>query len=84
MDRQRLLAALRQYLFVSISRACAESLAAENASRLAAMQAAERSMEERHEELLAEFRRRRQDAITAELQDVVSGYEALRSRAAGA
>lgn len=83
MDRERLLAALvRQFLFVSIARACAESLAAENASRLAAMQAAEKSMADRHEELLAEYRRRRQDAITAELQDVVSGYEALRSSGA--
>lgn len=69
---------LRQYFFVSVFRACAESLAAENASRLAAMQAAEKSLAERQEELLGEFRRQRQDAITAELLDVVSGYEALR------
>lgn len=81
MERGRLFAhLLRQYFFVSIFRACAESLAAENASRLAAMQAAERNLEERHDELLGEFRRERQDAITAELLDVVSGYEALRVR----
>ena len=80
IGRERLLSALlRQYIFVSIFRACAESLAAENASRLAAMQAAERSLDERHEELLGEFRRQRQNAITAELLDVVSGYEALRT-----
>jgi F-type H+-transporting ATPase subunit gamma len=79
MERRRLLAVLlRQYFFVSIFRACAESLAAENASRLAAMQAAEKSLEERHDALLGEFRRQRQDAITAELLEVVSGYEALR------
>ena len=78
MERDRLLASLlRQYFFVSLFRACAESLAAENASRLAAMQAAEKSLSERKEELLCEFRRQRQDAITAELLDVVSGYEAL-------
>lgn len=77
MDRDRLLAALlRQYIFVSVARACAESLATENASRLAAMQAAEKSLAERHEELLGQFRRQRQDAITAELLDIVSGYEA--------
>ena len=80
IERGRLFAALlRQYFFVSIFRACAESLAAENASRLAAMQSAEKSLDERHEELRGEFRRQRQDAITAELLDVVTGYEALRA-----
>ena len=79
-ERGRLFAALlRQYFFVSIFRACAESLAAENTSRLAAMQSAEKSLDERHEELRGEFRRQRQDAITAELLDVVTGYEALRA-----
>jgi F-type H+-transporting ATPase subunit gamma len=79
MDRTRLFAALlRQHLFVSVFCACAESLAAENASRLAAMQGAEKNLSERHTELLAEFRRVRQDAITNELLDVVTGYEALR------
>ena len=79
MDRTRLFSVLlKQHFFVSVFRACAESLAAENASRLAAMQAAEKSLSERRTELLAEFRRMRQDAITNELLDVVAGYEALR------
>lgn len=69
---------LTQHFFVSVFRACAESLAAENASRLAAMQAAEKNLSERHAELTTEFRRLRQDAITNELLDVVAGYEALR------
>lgn len=77
MDRGALLAALmRQYFFVTVFRACAESLASENGARLVAMQAAEKSLAEHGAELKAEFRRRRQDAITAELLDVVSGYEA--------
>ena len=38
------------------------------------MQSAEKSLAERHEELLGEFRRQRQDSITAEILDVVSGY----------
>ena len=86
MRRELLFARLlRQFFFVTLFRACAESLAAENAARLAAMQSAERNLEERQQALLGEFRRRRQDAITAELLDVVSGYEALqRSRADGA
>jgi F-type H+-transporting ATPase subunit gamma len=70
-------ALLRQYFFVSVLRALIESIAAENASRLAAMQAAERSLDERGAELLAELRRKRQDRITDELLDIVSGYEAL-------
>ena len=35
---------VREYLFVSIFRACAESLASEYASRLAAMQRAEKTL----------------------------------------
>ena len=78
MDRETLFAALvRQYLFVSLVRACAESQAAEHASRLSAMQSASRNLDERQVELIGEFRRRRQEVITAELLDVVSGYEAL-------
>jgi F-type H+-transporting ATPase subunit gamma len=80
MRRELLFARLlRQFFFVTIFRACAESLAAENAARLAAMQSAGRNLQERQQELLGEFRRLRQDAITAELLDVVSGYEALQA-----
>ncbi len=68
---------LHQYLFVSLFRACAESQASEHAARLDAMQSAQRSMDERLEELTMEFRRARQGAITAELLDVVSGFEAV-------
>jgi F-type H+-transporting ATPase subunit gamma len=80
MERSRLFSALlRQHFFVTVFRACAESLAAENASRLAAMQAAEKNLSERHTALLGAFRRTRQDAITNELLDVVAGYEALQA-----
>jgi len=78
MDRELLLRRLlHQYLFVSIFRACAESQAGEHASRLASMQAAERNLDNRLDEVTALFRRARQTAITAELLDVVSGYEAI-------
>lgn len=84
MDRAALLAALlRQYFFVSVLRAQIESIAAENASRLAAMQAAERSLEERGDALLAELRHQRQEAITTELLEIVSGFEALGGEASG-
>jgi len=65
------------YLFVSIFRACAESLAAENASRLAAMQRADKNIDELLEDLNRTFHRLRQNGIDEELFDVVSGFEAL-------
>jgi F-type H+-transporting ATPase subunit gamma len=68
---------LRGYLFVSIFRACAESLASENASRLAAMQRADKNIDELLEDLNRTFHRMRQNGIDEELFDVISGFEAL-------
>ncbi|MGA2148587.1 MAG: F0F1 ATP synthase subunit gamma [Bryobacteraceae bacterium] len=68
------------YLFVSLFRACAESLASENASRLAAMQRADKNIDELLEDLNRTFHRLRQDGIDEELFDVVSGFEALTSK----
>jgi F-type H+-transporting ATPase subunit gamma len=70
-------ALIREYLFVSIFRASAESLASENASRLAAMQRADRNIDELLETLNGTFHRLRQNGIDEELFDVVSGFEAL-------
>ncbi len=67
----------RERLFVSLYRLAALSMAAENAARLAAMQAAEKNIQELREDLNAAFRDTRQNAITAELLDIVSGFEAL-------
>ncbi|MEP7244530.1 MAG: F0F1 ATP synthase subunit gamma [Gammaproteobacteria bacterium] len=77
---QTLEALIGEYLFVSLFRACAESLASENASRLAAMQRAEKNIDELLEGMNAAFHRLRQSSIDEELFDVVSGFEALRSR----
>jgi len=80
MAQPALLAALvRQYLFVSVFRACAQSLASEHASRLESMQLAEKNIENHLGELEAAYRQRRQEEITVELLDVVAGYEALTS-----
>ena len=73
---------IREYLFVLLFQACAESLASENASRLAAMQRAEKNIEEILEELNRTFHRIRQESIDEELFDVISGYEALSGKAA--
>ncbi len=70
-------ALIREYLFVTLFRACAESLASENASRLAAMQRAEKNIEELQEDLNRTFHRLRQSDIDEELFDVISGFEAL-------
>jgi F-type H+-transporting ATPase subunit gamma len=70
-------ALIREYLFVSLFRACAESLASENASRLAAMQRADKNIDELLEELNRTFHRLRQSGIDEELFEVISSFEAL-------
>ncbi len=68
---------VQQYLFITLYQAIAASLASENASRLAAMQSAEGNIRDRLTDLTTQYRQQRQSAITAELLDVVSGFEAL-------
>lgn len=78
MEPAHLLSSLvRQFLFVTLYRAVAESLAAENAGRLAAMQVAEKNIAERLDELRTAYHQQRQSVITEELMDIVSGFEAL-------
>lgn len=75
--KETLRALISEYLFVSLFRACAESLASENASRLAAMQRADKNIEELLDNLSGEYYRVRQSGIDEELFEVVSGFEAL-------
>jgi len=77
-------ALIREYLFVTLFRACAESLASENASRLAAMQRADKNIDDLLEDLKGKFHRLRQSAIDEELFDVISGFEALKTTHGGA
>ena len=70
-------ALVREYLFVSLFRACAESLASENASRLSAMQRAEKNIDDILEDLARLYNNRRQSGIDAELFDVMSGFNSL-------
>jgi F-type H+-transporting ATPase subunit gamma len=71
---------VREYLFVTLFKACAESLAAENGSRLAAMQRAEKNINSMVDDLNQSFHRLRQSSIDEELFDVISGYDALNSK----
>jgi len=70
-------ALIREYLFISLFRACAESLASENASRLAAMERADKNINDLLEQLHRTFHQLRQSGIDEELFDVISGFEAL-------
>lgn len=79
-ETQLFQALIREYLFAALYRAFAESLASENASRLASMQVAERNIEERLKNLTSESRQFRQSSITSELLDIIAAYEALRGR----
>ena len=79
-DTETLRALIREYLFVSIFRACAESLASENVSRLAAMQRADKNIDELLGNLNGTYHRLRQSGIDEELFDVIAGFEALAYR----
>lgn len=68
---------LRQYLFASFFRAFAQSLASENAARLASMHSAEKNITEMEERLQGSYREARQNLITSELFDIISGFEAI-------
>jgi len=68
---------VKHHIFFTIYRAFIESLASENTSRLRAMQAAQRNIDERLEDLHVVYHRLRQSSITGELLDITTGYEAV-------
>jgi len=68
---------IREHVFVRIYRAVAEAQTSEHASRLAAMQSAEKGIRDHLGEMDAAFRHHRQEQITTELLDVVAGAATL-------
>jgi len=79
MDAEALLSSLiRSHIFASVFRASAEAMVTENSARLALMQQAEQSVDERIEDVKGELRSVRQTEITSELMDVITGFEALK------
>jgi len=79
LPRLRLLWELvSEYAFVSLYRAFTESLAGENGMRLQSMEAAKGNIDDTLDELQLHARIERQNEITDELLDLVSGAEALR------
>lgn len=73
---------IREHLFLTLAAALMESLASEHASRLAAMQRAERHIDEHLASLSAEIRDERQNAITQQLLDIIGSYNVMKARAA--
>lgn len=81
MDWQSLFAALvREHLFIVLYRAFAESMAVENANRLASMHAAEQNIQDHLATLGERYHRSRQQQITEELLDIVAGFETLAKK----
>lgn len=67
----------REYLFIFLFRACAESLSSENTSRLSAMERADHNIQELLLDLKRNFNQMRQSGIDEELFDVVAGFKSI-------
>jgi F-type H+-transporting ATPase subunit gamma len=77
-DRDGVLRALiHEKVFIRLYKSCAQSLASENGSRLAAMQRAEDNIETLSTELTTSLNRLRQSSIDEELFDVIAGFDSL-------
>lgn len=70
---------VNKYIFIEIKRALAESFAAENASRMTAMDNATENASDLISELSLEYNRERQASITTEIIEVSSGAEAINN-----
>ncbi len=66
-----------EYLFAELTAAVMESLASENGARLAVMEAADHNIGDKLDVLTRQEHALRQNAITEELLDVVTGAEAV-------
>jgi F-type H+-transporting ATPase subunit gamma len=72
---------IADYVFGLLTEAAIEALASENAARFAAMDSAHENISKKLEELRQDARQARQDEITTELLDLVTGAEALQRAA---
>jgi F-type H+-transporting ATPase subunit gamma len=69
---------IADYVFGLLTEAAIDALASENAARFAAMDSAHESVSKKLEELRQDARRERQEEITMELLDLVTGAEAIQ------
>jgi len=70
----------KERLLIELSTAITDALSAEHHMRLTTMQAAEKNIDENLESMNLQYQQMRQENITTELLDVVSGAEALRTQ----
>ena len=68
-----------EYVFALLTEAVAVSIASENAARFAAMESAHENVTRKLDQLRQSARLARQDEITDEILELVSGTEATRS-----
>jgi F-type H+-transporting ATPase subunit gamma len=71
---------IEEYLFIELYRAFVESLASENGSRLRSMDSAGKNIDKKIEDLLQHYRISRQEEITSEMLEIISGAEALTEK----
>jgi F-type H+-transporting ATPase subunit gamma len=74
-------ALVREYLFICLYKACAESLESENGSRLVAMQSAQKNIEALSSATSRSYYRLRQSSIDEDLFDVMTGFNSLVTHA---
>ncbi len=65
---------LKQYIFIALNNALANSMASEQKNRLITLQNAENNIKDLIREKNLEYNQKRQTTITSELLDVVSGF----------
>jgi F-type H+-transporting ATPase subunit gamma len=69
-----------EYVFALLTEATVESIASENAARFAAMQAACDNVSKKLDQLQSQARQARQEEITTELADLITGAEAVAAK----
>jgi F-type H+-transporting ATPase subunit gamma len=69
-----------EYFFAALENAAMQSFFSENSTRFRTMEAAHQNIANKSEELEKLARRVRQEAVTTEILDLISGAEALSSR----
>ena len=81
MDGERLFSDLMsQYFFLTLYRSFCYSLVSENMSRMESMSSASQNIDEKIERLNFMYRMKRQSDITAEINDVISGFKAIKKK----
>jgi F-type H+-transporting ATPase subunit gamma len=77
--RQLLDGMISEYLFAALENAAMQSFFSENFARFRTMEAAHQNIRKKSADLTALAQRMRQEAVTSEILELISGAEALRS-----